>query len=104
MVPISAQAEKWAEVIDETNRALELNPRGTLDLWYYNALGNYHLKSLDMAETSANKSLAMDPLHVQPDTEQLLAVVLVAKNDLPSALQYLRNCLTIFHLGRIMSW
>jgi hypothetical protein len=56
MVPISAQAEKWAEVIDETNRALELNPRGTLDLWYYNALGNYHRKSLDMAETSANKS------------------------------------------------
>jgi hypothetical protein len=70
-------------VIDETNRALELNPRGTLDVRYYNALGNYHLKSLDAAEASANKSLAMDPLHVQPDTEQLLAVILVAKNDLP---------------------
>ena len=75
MAPMSTQAEKWTEVIHETNRALELNPRGTLDLWYYNALGNYHLKSLDLAETSANKSLAMDPLHVQPDTEQLLAVV-----------------------------
>jgi len=99
VAPLSAQAEKWAEVIDETNRALELNPRGTLDLWYYNALGNYHLKSLDMAETSANKSLAMDPLHVQPDTEQLLAVVLVTKNDLPSALQHLRNCLTYFPPG-----
>jgi hypothetical protein len=99
MAPMSAQAEKWTEVIDETNRALELNPRGALDLWYYNALGNYHLKSLDMAETSANKSLAMDPLHVQPDTEQLLAVVLVAKNDLPSALQHLRNCLTYFPPG-----
>jgi tetratricopeptide (TPR) repeat protein len=99
MAPISAQAEKWAEVIDETKRALELNPRGTLDLWYYNALGNYHLKSLDTAETSANKSLAMDPLHVQPDTEQLLAVILVAKNDLPSALQHLRNCLTYFPPG-----
>ena len=99
LAPMSAQAEKWREVIDETNRALELNPRGTLDLWYYNALGNYHLKSLDMAETSANKSLAMDPLHVQPDTEQLLAVILVARNDLPSALQHLRNCLTYFPPG-----
>jgi tetratricopeptide (TPR) repeat protein len=79
MAPISAQAEKWAEVVDETNRALELNPRGSLDLWHYNALASYHLKSLDIAETSASKSLAMDPFHVQPDTEQLLAVILVAK-------------------------
>jgi hypothetical protein len=99
MAPLSAQAEKWEELIDETNRALELNPRGTLDLWYYKALGDYHLKSLDVAETSANKSLAMDPLHVRPDTEQLLAVILVAKNDLPSALQHLRNCLTYFPPG-----
>jgi tetratricopeptide (TPR) repeat protein len=99
MTPQSAQAEKWTEVIDETNRALELNPRGTLDLWYYKALGNYHLKNLDVAETSASKSLAMDPLHVQPDTEQLLAVILVVKNDLPSALQHLRNCLTYFPPG-----
>ena len=99
MTPLSAQAEKWPEVIDETNRALQLNPRGTLDLWYYKALANYHLKNLDVAETSANKSLAMDPLHVQPDTEQLLAVILVTKNDLPAALQHLRNCLTYFPPG-----
>ena len=99
MTPLSAQAEKWTEVVDETNRALELNPRGTLDLWYYKALGNYHLKNLDVAETSANKSLAMDPLHVQPDTEQLLAVILVTKNDLPAALQHLHNCLTYFPPG-----
>ena len=43
MAPLAAQAEKWPELINETNRALELNPRGTLDLWYYKALGNYHL-------------------------------------------------------------
>jgi hypothetical protein len=41
----------------------------------------------------------MDPLHVQPDTEQLLAVILVAKNDLPTALRHLRNCLTYFPPG-----
>jgi hypothetical protein len=99
MAAMSAQAEKWTEVIDETNRALELNPRGTLDVRYYNALGNYHLKSLDAAEASASKSLAMDPLHVQPDTEQLLAVILVAKSDLPAALRHLRNCLTYFPPG-----
>ena len=99
MAPLAAQAEKWPELINETNRALQLNPRGTLDLWYYKALGNYHLKNLEVAETSASRSLSMDPLHVQPDTEQLLAVILVAKNDLPAALQHLRNCLTYFAPG-----
>jgi len=99
MAPLSAQAGKWTELSNEINRALELNPRGTLDLWYYKALANYHLKNLAVAETSAAKSLSMDPLHVQPDTEQLLAVILVAKPDLPGALQHLRNCLTYFPAG-----
>jgi len=69
MARLTAQAGKWSELNDEMNRALELNPRGTLDLWYYKALANYHLKKLDVAEASAVKSLSMDPLHVQPDTE-----------------------------------
>ncbi|MGB2664663.1 MAG: hypothetical protein WAK48_11700 [Candidatus Acidiferrum sp.] len=99
MAPLSAQAGKWTELNDEMNRALELNPRGTLDLWYYKALANYHLKKLDVAATSAAKSLSMDPLHVQPDTEQLLAVILVAKPDLAGALLHLRNCLTYFPPG-----
>jgi tetratricopeptide (TPR) repeat protein len=96
---LAAQAGKWQELVDATNHELQLNPRGTLDIWYYNALGNFQLKNLDVAETSATKSLAMDPLHVQPVTEQLLAVVLVQKQDLPGALQHLRNCLTYFAPG-----
>jgi hypothetical protein len=99
MAPISARAEKWTELNDEMNRALELNPRGTLELWYYKALANYHLKKLDVAESSAAKSVSMDPLHVQPESEQLLAVILMAKPDLQGALPHLRNCLTYFPPG-----
>jgi tetratricopeptide (TPR) repeat protein len=99
MAPLSAQAGKWQELLDETDRAFELNPRGHLDLWYYHALANFHLNKLDVAQTSALKSLSMDPLHVQPNTEQLLAVILIAKQNLPAALQHLRNCLTYFPPG-----
>ena len=99
MAVLSAKAQKWQELVEETNRALELNPRGTLDLWYYHSLGNYQTNKLDVAETSATKSLSMDPLHMQPDTEQLLAVILVAKHDVPAALEHLRNCLTYFPSG-----
>ena len=99
MASLSAQAAKWQDLVHETNRALELNPRGNLDVWYYHALGNYQLKNWDAAETSALKSLSMDPLHVQTATEQLLAVILIAKQDLPGALQHLHNCLTYFPPG-----
>lgn len=99
MAALSATAGKWQKVVDETNHALQLNPRGNLDVWFYHALGNYQLKHLDIAQASASKSLSMDPLHVQPATEQLLAVILSAKHDQQGALQHFRNCLTYFPTG-----
>ena len=99
MAALSAEAGKWQKVVDETNQALELNPRGNLDVWFYHALGNYHLKNLDVAQASAAKSLSMDPLHVQPVTEQLLAVILSARHDQRGALEHLRNCLNYFRPG-----
>jgi len=99
MIPYAAQAGKWQEVADDTAHELELDPRGTPQTWYFNALANYKLGKKGVAETSATKSLAMDPLHTQPNTEQLLAVILVDKKDLTGALMHLRNCLTYMPAG-----
>ena len=99
MAPLAAEAGKWPELVDVTNRALALNPRGTLDIWYYNALGNFQTQKMDVAQTSAVKSLSMDPLHMQPNTEQMLAVILSQKGDTAGALEHLRNCLTYFAPG-----
>jgi tetratricopeptide (TPR) repeat protein len=99
MATIAAAAQKWQDVLDETNKALALDPRGNPHIWYYNALGNFHLKNMDPAETSAKKALAMDPLHQEPNTEQLLAVVLAGKQDYAGALEHLKNCLTYFPPG-----
>jgi hypothetical protein len=41
----------------------------------------------------------MDPLHFEPNTEQLLAVILAQKPDLPAAIEHLRNCVTYFPPG-----
>src|SRR5262249_6663623 len=96
---LATQAQKWQDVADETQRAIDLDPRGTALLWYYNALGNFHLQKIAEAEASATKALAMDPLHQQQNTEQLLAVVLVQKQDYAGALQHLKNCLSYFPPG-----
>jgi tetratricopeptide (TPR) repeat protein len=99
LASLAGQTGKSKELLDATSHALELNPRGTINIWYYHALGNYQTGKIDVAEKSALKSLAMDPLHVQPNTEQLLAVILADKQDLAGALQHLRNCLTYFPPG-----
>lgn len=99
LATLAALSGKWPELVEQTTIELQLNPRGTVDIWYYNALGNFRLQKPDIAEASANKSLAMDPLHTQPNTEQLLAVILAQKQDFAGALQHLRNCLTYFQPG-----
>jgi tetratricopeptide (TPR) repeat protein len=99
LVAFAAQAGKWQEVADDTAHELELNPRGTPQIWYYHALGNYKLNKKDIAEASAIKALSLDPLHTEPNTEQLLAVILADKKDFAGALAHLRNCLTYLPSG-----
>jgi len=99
LAPMAAQEGKWQELVDYTSHELELNPRGNPQTWYYNALGNVKIGKMDVAEVSAEKALAMDPLHSAPNTEQLLAVILVGKRDYAGALQHLRNSLTYLAAG-----
>jgi tetratricopeptide (TPR) repeat protein len=94
IAPLAAQAGKWQEVVDSTSHELELDPRGNPQVWYYNAFGNFKLNKPDVAQASAEKAFSMDPLHTQPNTEQLLAVLLAGKQDYAGALAHLRSCLT----------
>lgn len=91
---IAAQQKKWQEVVDATDHALKLDPAGTPQILYFSAVGNFNLGKKDVAETNATASLKMDPSHVSPNTEQLLAVIMASKGDYSGALKHLRNCLT----------
>ena len=99
LVAFAARAGKWQEVAEDAGHELELSPRGTPQVWYFHALGNYKLNKKDVAEASALKALSMDPLHTEPNTEQLLAVILADKRDFAGALVHLRNCLTYLPSG-----
>lgn len=99
LASVAAQNADWKVVLSATNRALELTPRGSIQIWYFHALGNFQIQKMDIAEASAKKSLSMDPLHMQTNTEQLLAVILSQKGDNAGALEHLHNCLTYFPPG-----
>jgi tetratricopeptide (TPR) repeat protein len=96
---LAAQAEKWQETLDNTSQALQLDPAGTPQLWYYDALAKFQLGKTDEASASALKSLAIDPRHSIGNSEQLLAVILARKADYAGALEHLRNCLTYLPAG-----
>ena len=99
LAALAVQGEKWQEAVDNTNHALELDPAGTPQLWYYDALAKFQLGKTDEANVSASKELAMDPRHTVPNAEQLLAVILARKADYAGALQHLKNCLTYLPAG-----
>lgn len=99
LAALAAQAEKWQETLDNTNQALQLDPGGTPQIWYYDARAKFELGKTDQALVSASKSLAIDPRHSVANTEQLLAVILARKADYVGALQHLRNCLTYMPAG-----
>ncbi len=96
---LSANQKKWPDVVDATTKALKLNPTGTPQIWYYDAVGSLNSGDAAKAETSAETSLAMDPSHVAPNTEQLLAVIQANRGDLSDALNHLRHCLTYMPVG-----
>lgn len=94
LAALAAGKEDWQQVLEQTDRSLQLEPDGTSSIWYYRALANFQLGRLDPAETSAKKLVQMDPLHNIRNGEQLLAAILARKADFSGALVHLRNCLT----------
>lgn len=94
LADLAARNEDWPKVLEHTDRSLQLEPDGTIWVWYYRALANFQLGKLDDAETSATRLVHMDPLHNVRNGEQLLAAILARKADFAGALAHLQNCLT----------
>lgn len=99
LATIAIQKRDWPEAANWTDRALQLDPTGTPRIWYYNGLADYRLGKNEAARASAEKALAMDPEHTVQNTEDLLALTLINKNDYAGALNHLRNSLTYILAG-----
>lgn len=94
LAALAVQEQKWEEAADNTGRGLKLDPLGTPQLWYYDALAKYQTGKIDDAKVSAQKVLEIDPRHSVPNAEQLLAVIMARKGDFAGALQHLKSCLS----------
>ena len=76
-------------------RAVAMNPLEFPQLYFYNAVANFDLRHMDVAEVSARRATELDAAHEIPRAELLLGTILAAKGDRPGALDHMRKYLDI---------
>ncbi len=87
---IAAHKSDWAQTLDLTDRALRLNAIEFPQAYYYNAVANLNLRHLDEAEKSAREAIKLDTRKNFVKLEQLLAAILIEKQDYPGAAKSMR--------------
>ena len=76
-------------------QAVAMKPLEFPELYFYNAVANYNLKHLDVAEISARRATELDARHEIPRAELLLGSVLLAKGDRAGGLQHFKKYLEL---------
>ncbi|HTS46533.1 MAG TPA: tetratricopeptide repeat protein [Bryobacteraceae bacterium] len=76
-------------------KAVAMHPLEFPELYFYNAVANYNLKHLDVAEMSARRATELDAAREIPRAELLLGTVLIAKGDRAGGLQHFKKYLEL---------
>jgi tetratricopeptide (TPR) repeat protein len=77
------------------DRGVALNAIEFPGIYYYDAVANYNLKNLDVAERLVRRAITLDFPREIPLAESLLGSVLAAKGDRPGAIEHLRKYLEL---------
>jgi|SRR5579872_4250191 len=76
-------------------KAVAMHPLESPELYFYNAVANYNLKHLDVAEMSARRATELDAAREIPRAELLLGTVLIAKGNRAGGLQHFKKYLEL---------
>jgi tetratricopeptide (TPR) repeat protein len=95
MALLAVQQKKWAEAAQFTDQVAKMNSAAYPATYFYNAVANFNLGRLDLAENSARKYKTLDLQHHHPDICLLLSNILAQKQDYAGAAQEMRDFLTI---------
>jgi tetratricopeptide (TPR) repeat protein len=90
---LAAGERKWQEAADVTEKAVALDAVAFPEAYYLNALANFNMDKLDVAEKSARQARQLDPSIHLPHVFLILAAISAEKNDTSSAIEGYRNYL-----------
>jgi len=103
LVQMSANAHQWEDTMRLSERLLALNAARYPMAYYYNAVANYNLDHLLVAEANALKLEALDTQHKEPRVEILLALISTVKQNYSAAAQHYRTYLQLVPDGPLTS-
>ena len=92
---IDANAGKWQNVADGSDKILRLNPYDFPRAYYLNAFANLQLKRVDAAEKSAREAVKLDTTHQNPRSWYVLGIILADKQDFAGAAENLHAYLQL---------
>ena len=90
LATMAAAGQKWSDVEQYTSQMLKLNPFVSPEIYFYNAVGNYNLKNLELAERRARDGIKSDTPHRVPRLNHLLGVILMQKQEYKEAAENMR--------------
>jgi tetratricopeptide (TPR) repeat protein len=93
LAELAARAKAWYDVLQFSNRAIQLDPVSTAIAYEYNAAANLRTNKLDDAEKSALRALAIDKDNHEPRLHFVLAQIYEAKGDRPNEIAQLKEYL-----------
>lgn len=92
---LALQEKNWQEVAQLTEKIVKLDPFDYPQAFFYNAVANYNLRNLEIAEQSALQAEKLDTRHLMPQVNQLLGMMLAMRRDFPGAAAEFRNYLKV---------
>jgi tetratricopeptide (TPR) repeat protein len=90
---VAAREGKWQEAADITEKEIALDPILFPEALYINAMANFNLNQMELAEKRARQMQRLDPDHKFPRNYLTLAHIASAKKDPASAAENFRNYL-----------
>ncbi len=93
MAMLASTEQKWADVAQYSGKALKLDPMSYPEAFFFNAVAEYNLHHLDVAEKSARQGIQIDTRHRIPKMNHLLGVILADKQDFAGAAAQMKSYL-----------
>src|SRR6266566_4665701 len=92
---LAIEQKQWKDVVETTDRVLQVSDANSPKIWFYNAAGNFNLGRIDQAEKSLMRGIRLDREHRVPQMEYLLGLVFARKQDYPSAVTHVSEYLRL---------
>jgi tetratricopeptide (TPR) repeat protein len=90
---IAGRQQDWKRLAELSERVLTLNAYEYPAAYYFNAVANYNLHKLDLAEKNARAARRLDSQYQIPKIDLLLANILLGRNEYAGAAEQLRTFL-----------